>query len=171
MPKRDRLYSCHISTLPLSSCGHWNSHLWAFLCVNPPHAARMPTAPRLTPCPQHFDGSPTQSLIHRVLAAWIWLIVPLYNLSAPAISPSLFRPTIFFYTAFICFLSFSHIISPFSVAACWPSSGTVCVCVCVCWPGSCKRRQLRELTRCDSSGYLSLALTVDRWIPLTHCKE
>ncbi len=46
-----------------------------------------------------------------------------------------------------------------------------CLCVCVCWPGSCKRHQLRELTRCDSSGYLSLALTVDRWIPLTHCKE
>lgn len=133
----------------------------------------MPTAPRLTPRPHHFDGSPTQSLIHRVLQpgsdssslCTICLLLPSLHLSSGS---RFFSPL---HTAFICFRSLSHIISPFSAAACWPSSGTVCVCLCVCWPGSCKRRQLTGLTRCDSSGYLSLALTVDRWIPLTHCKE
>lgn len=140
--------------LSLSSHGHWNSHLWAFLCVNPPRAARMPAAPCITPRPRHFDGYPTQSLIHRVLQ-------PGSDLSSLCticlLLPSLFRLT-FFYAAFICFLSFSHIISPFGTPACWPSLGTVHVCMLA------KQLQKTSAQRADKMWQLWIFLNgTDSW--------
>lgn len=127
--RRGTGYIFVISTLPLSSCGHWNSHLWAFLCVNPPHAARMPAAPRLTPCPQHFDGS--QSLIHRVLqpgsdSSSLCTIC----LLLPSLHPSS-GPRFFFFIQLLSAFFLSATLFPHLV---WLHAGHhrgQCVCMCV----------------------------------------
>lgn len=167
MLKRDRLYICHTRPFHLTAIETAISELFS---VNPPHAARMPAAPRLTPRPRHFDGSPTQSLIHRVLqpgsdSSSLCTIC----LLLPSLHPS--SCSQFFFMQLLSAFFLSATLFPHLVRLHAGHHWGQCVCVCVCWPGSCKRRQLRELTRCDSSGYLSLALTVDRWIPLSHCKE